>query len=208
MQETNEVQKLSGWCSERCRFLPALVAAALLSGCASAPPVDEAEDAVLAGRYADALALQQAGELAGAGRQFGALASDYPERVEPRISLALVHAAAGEDDQAEALLEAVVAEFPASAVAWNELGILRRRHGRLAEADEAYGRALEADPNYALAYRNRGILLDLYLGQPAEALAHYRHYLELAGSDDEVDAWITELELRVPAEDNEMVAER
>ena len=109
MQETNEVQTLSGWCSDRCRFLPALVTAALLSGCASAPPTDDTADAVLAGRYADALALQQAGELAGAGRQFGALASDYPERVEPRISLALVHAAAGYLSR-RAMRQAAVAE--------------------------------------------------------------------------------------------------
>jgi tetratricopeptide (TPR) repeat protein len=208
MRETNEVRKLSGWCSDRRRLLPALVTAAALSGCASPPPTAENADAVLAGRYADAVALQQAGELAGAGREFGAIASDYPDRAEPRISLALVYAAVGEDEEAEALLEGVVAEFPSNAVAWNELGILRRRHGRLAEADEAYGRALDADPDYALAHRNRGILLDLYLGRPAEALAHYRRCLELTGDDDEVHAWIAELELRVPADDTEMVAER
>jgi tetratricopeptide (TPR) repeat protein len=202
------VQKLSGWCFDRCRLLPALVTAAVLSGCASSPSTDVEADAVLADRYADALALQQAGELAGAGRQFGALATDYPDRVEPRISLALVYAAVGEHEQAEELLEAAVADFPDSAVAWNELGILRRRDGRLAEAEKAYGRALEADPDYALAHRNRGILLDLYLGRPAEALAHYRRYLELAGGDEEVHAWIAELELRVPTEDAEMVAER
>jgi tetratricopeptide (TPR) repeat protein len=180
---------------------------ALLGGCASAP-VEEEEGVVLAGRYADAVALQQSGELTGAERRFDAIATDYPERVEPRISLALVHAAAGDDATAEALLEQVVAEFPDSAVAWGELGILRRRAGRLAEADAAYRRALEADTDYPLAHRNRGILLDLYLGRPAEALAHYRRYLELAGRDEEVDAWIVELELRVPTENSERVAER
>ena len=105
------------------------------------------------------------------------------------------------------MLEEVVAKFPDSAVAWNELGILRRRAGHFPDADEAYLRALGADQNYALAHRNRGILMDLYMGQPAEALQHYRRYVEIAGADDEVDAWIAELELRVPAGDNELVAE-
>ncbi len=198
---------MSAWCSDPKRLAASLCFAALLGGCASAP-VEESEDTLLAGRYADAVALQQAGQLSGAEYRFDAIASDFPERVEPRISLALVQAAAGDDAAAEALLEEVVAEFPDSAVAWGELGILRRRAGRLAEADEAYSRALEADGDYALAHRNRGILLDLYLGRPAEALSHYRRYLELAGGDEEVDAWIVELELRVPDEDSEMMAER
>jgi predicted Zn-dependent protease len=206
MRATKEARTLSGWCSESLRALAALTLGAALAGCASAP-VDEATDSALVGRYADAVALQRAGELDGAGRRFDALTNDYPDRVEPRISLALVHRAAGEDAAAEALLEAVVAEFPDSAVAWSELGILRRRGGRLAAADEAYRRALAADPEYALAYRNRGILLDLYLDQPGEALAHYRRYVELTG-DAEVGRWVTELELRLPAADDARVAEQ
>ena len=198
---------LSALCSDRIRVLPVVLAAVTLSACATAPR-DDMADAVLAGRYADAVALQQAGELAGAERQFGAIADDYPARVEPRISLALVHAAAGEEAEAEALLEAVVAEFPDSAVAWSELGILRRRAGRLADADAAYRSALDADPDYPLAHRNRGILLDLYLGRPAEALDHYRRYLQINAEDEEVNRWVAELELRVPANENELVAER
>lgn len=199
---------LSTWFSERARGL--LVAggiAAAISGCASAPPAEDLEDTILAGRYADAVTLQEAGQLARAEQRFIAIAEDYPQRAEPRISLALLQSADDRDEDAERTLAAVVAEFPDSAVAWNELGILRRRAGRFADADEAYLRALGADQNYALAHRNRGILMDLYNGQPAEALRHYRRYVEIAGADDEVDAWIAELELRVPAGDNELVAE-
>ena len=196
------------WCSEKTLGLLLAGGMALaISGCASAPPADDVDDAVLAGRYADAVALQEAGYLAGAEQRFVAIAGDYPQRVEPRISLALLQSADGRYDEAERMLEEVVAKFPDSAVAWNELGILRRRAGHFPDADEAYLRALGADQNYALAHRNRGILMDLYMGQPAEALQHYRRYVEIAGADDEVDAWIAELELRVPAGDNELVAE-
>jgi tetratricopeptide (TPR) repeat protein len=196
------------WFSERARGLLIVGGIAVaVSGCASAPPAEDVDDILLAQRYADAVTLQEAGQLDRAEQRFVAIAEDYPLRIEPRISLALLQSADGRYEEAEDTLEAVVAASPDSAVAWNELGILRRRAGRFAEADEAYVRALDADQNYALAHRNRGILMDLYTGQPAEALRHYRRYVEIAGADDEVDAWIAELELRVPADDNELVAE-
>ena len=51
----------------------------------------------------------------------------------------------------------------------------------------AYDAALTLEPDYALAHRDIGILYDLYLQQPAQALTHYKRYLELAGDDPPID---------------------
>ena len=57
-----------------------------------------------------------------------------------------------------------------NAAAYNQLGIVYRKLGRFKEADEAYTRAVQIDPNYALAYLNLGVLCDLYLQDPQRAL--------------------------------------
>jgi tetratricopeptide (TPR) repeat protein len=72
----------------------------------------------------------------------------------------------------------------APAVAPTLAGIAHRRAGRFAEAREAYGAALALDPLYAPAHLNLAVLLDLYLGEAPEAMAHYRQYLALAAEPD------------------------
>ena len=48
----------------------------------------------------------------------------------------------------------VVAEHPDNHVAWNSLGAIEARRGRLASAREHYRRALALNPNYATARAN------------------------------------------------------
>ena len=60
--------------------------------------------------------------------------------------------------------------------AFNQLGIVYRKLGRFKEADDAYQRAVQIDPNYAIAYLNLGVLCDLYLQQPQRALEAYERY--------------------------------
>ncbi|MEE8308357.1 MAG: hypothetical protein V3R81_13905, partial [Gammaproteobacteria bacterium] len=49
----------------------------------------------------------------------------------------------------------------------------------------------------ALAHYNLGVLLDLYLKRPAEALPHYERYQTLAGEDERVTKWIIDLRRRL-----------
>ncbi len=177
----------------------AVIVLALVSGCASAPPSGKSgdDDPVLAGRYEQAVEARQDGQLDVAEHEFGELAGDYPDLAEPRINLALLYLDSGRPAEAEELLNNIVADHPDNAIAWNELGIVRRRGGQLQAADNAYLQAIEAKPEYSLAFRNRGVLLDLYLDRPDEALAHYERYLALAGPDEEVEAWVTELNFRL-----------
>ena len=60
----------------------------------------------------------------------------------------------------------------------------------------SYGRAIAANPAYAPAYRDRGVLLDLYLDEPAAALGDFERYRKLTGEDKPVAMWIAELQHR------------
>ena len=196
----------------RIRLLPVLCATsvAMSAGCAVTKPgaSPSQPDSVLAGRYEYAVEARQSGNLDVAEEAFDELADDYPSLAEPRINLAILYVDSARPDEAEALLDSIVSAHPANAVAWNELGILRRKRGQLAAADDAYLQAISAAPDYALAHRNRGVLLDLYLGQPKEALVHYQRYLELSGSDEEVEGWVTEMSYRLGVEVAQQVTER
>jgi len=98
--------------------------------------------------------------------------------------------------QAEESLKRATTLDPANAAAWSELGVTLRREGKFAEARAAYEHSLAADANYAPAYRNLGVLLDLYLGDPAAALPEMERYKALTAEDKPVSSWIAELRAR------------
>ncbi|MGH3431065.1 MAG: hypothetical protein ACRDQZ_26425, partial [Mycobacteriales bacterium] len=52
---------------------------------------------------------------------------------------------------------------------------------------------------YAAAHRDLGVLLDLYLDDPAAALPEFERYKALSGEDKPVSAWIAELRTRTGA---------
>ena len=80
-------------------------------------------------------------------------------------------------------------------MAWNWLGSLYRENGDYRRAEQAYRQALGVQPDYAAAHLNIGILYDVYLKRPQDALLQYREYLRSAGKEDLlVSAWIRELE--------------
>ncbi|MGH8481134.1 MAG: tetratricopeptide repeat protein, partial [Nevskiaceae bacterium] len=79
-------------------------------------------------------------------------------------------------------------------------GVLAREAGDFAQAERSYRAALDADPAHAPALLNLAFLYDLYLKQPADALAAYRRYEALTGSKDaRIAVWIGELEASLGA---------
>jgi hypothetical protein len=73
-----------------------------------------------------------------------------------------------------------------------------RRLGHFAESRAAYQRAIASDAGFAAPQRNLGVLLDLYLGDPAAALPHYETYQQLtSGVDPDVGPWLVELRTRL-----------
>jgi tetratricopeptide (TPR) repeat protein len=118
------------------------------------------------------------------------------------LGQALTAAATGNWEQAEGDFSRSL-EAGGGAAALTGLGLVYRNTGRFELAEEAYRSALAADPVYAPALLNLGILLDLYLQQPASALEQYQNYqASLAEPDPKVANWIRDVARRagVPLE--------
>ncbi len=121
-----------------------------------------------------------------------------PPELVPQFAAARVSLDAGRTEEAQQVLEAALALDPTNAGGLNRLGVAERRLGHFAQARAAYERAIAADPVYAEPERNLAVLLDLYMGDPAQALEHYVRYQSLAGEvDTEVAAWLVELRTRL-----------
>lgn len=136
------------------------------------------------------------------------LAAQRPDLPGPRVNLAIVLRASGDESAALALLRTLIDQHPGFAPAHHQLALMLREDGRFAAADEAYEQALAADPDYALAHFNRAVLNDLYLARPAVALAHFQRYRDITnGQGADVSRWIVELQRRVDAEASTRVAD-
>ena len=73
----------------------------------------------------------------------------------------------------------------------------------------AYEQAIDADPAYAPAQLNLGVLYDLYLWDAARALEHYDRYLALTtDNDDKVKRWVAELRRRTAPKAQPSLASR
>jgi len=176
----------------------------LFSGCSSTPTsrVDnsgqksEAAPA-MPGNYDKALVLMQSGDYQSALPVLLDFIDKNPELAGPYINLGIAYQHTDQDEAAMEALKKAVELNPATAAAHHQLGILYRQQGDFASALSAYDKALKLDAGYALVHRNIGILYDLYLGQPALALEHYKTYQQLAAEPDpSVNRWLVDLERR------------
>jgi len=121
-----------------------------------------------------------------------------PPEVVLQFAAARESLEAERNEEARELLLAALQLDPTNPAGLNRLGIAERRLGRFAEARAAYERAIAADPAYDEPERNLAVLLDLYLGEPAQALAHYERFQSLSGDvDPQVAAWLVELRTRL-----------
>lgn len=85
----------------------------------------------------------------------------------------------------ETLWQDTLRKHPASALALGNLGLLRMRDGRLAEARDYLERALQADPALHEAHANLGVVARRR-GDLAGALAHYRRALAIRPGEVDV----------------------
>jgi len=180
-------------------LLACVASLVLLGGCSSpgSRHGDSAQAQTLPVDYEKALVLMRSGDYGAAIPVLQDFSARNPELAGPYINLGIAYRQMGDADAALAALDKAVELNPGNAAAFLQRGILYREKGDFQAALGAYDQALTLQPDYALAHRNIGILYDLYLQQPAQALTHYKRYLELQGNDDKtVSGWVIDLERR------------
>jgi Flp pilus assembly protein TadD len=156
--------------------------------------------------YDQGLSYLEQGQPENAQRIFESLAQSNPDRMEIHNMLGVVYRRRGMLDKAiaeymkaialsESLASTASGRTVSAEVNYN-LAIAHREHGDFRKAEEAYLRSIKLNPNFAAAYYNLGVLYDLYLNQPSDAVRCYREYERLAGQNQTVDVWIADLEHR------------
>ena len=130
------------------------------------------------------------GRAGAAEREYGRVLRDRPDDYGTLMDMGLLKLGQGDAAAAAGYFEKAAAVSAASPEAWNDLGLARRARGDFAGAREAYEKALAVRPGYAPALKNLGILVEKYLGRPAEAMPIYAAYLEARPGDEEVQRWL------------------
>ena len=162
------------------------------------PPAPPAVPLPIATRFQEAVVAAEQSNSPRAVSEFTALKDAAPTLAGPPLNLGIVEARQAHWAEAEAALSEAAKRNPNSAIAQAELGAVYRQLGRFQDAEHAYERALELDSDMPRTHRNFGVLLDLYLQKPADALRQYESSLALAGGEDkQMSAWIAELKQRL-----------
>jgi tetratricopeptide (TPR) repeat protein len=143
-----------------------------------------------------AIELANSGHNVDAELEFKQFALRYPGYPASLIDLAMLQRKDGQLSDSEAALLIATKQDLTNPVAWAELGLTLRQEGKFPEAKAAYEQALAADDHYAPAHRDLGVLLDLYLDQPAAALPEFERYRVLTSADKPITTWIAELRQR------------
>ncbi|HEX4674122.1 MAG TPA: tetratricopeptide repeat protein [Steroidobacteraceae bacterium] len=143
-----------------------------------------------------AVGLMRSGNNTEAELEFKQVALQFPQLAAPYVNLGILYRKTGRLDLSEDSLKTAVEHNDGSAVAWTELGATQRLRGEFPNAAASYEKAISADPNFAPAYRNLGVVSDLYLGDPERALTAFERYKELTGEEKPVSGWIAELRAR------------
>lgn len=143
-----------------------------------------------------AVGMMRSGNATEAELEFKQISISYPQLSAPYVNLGILFRKSGRLDQSEDALKAAVERGGSSAVAWTELGVTQRLRGEFQDAAASYEKAIAADPNYAAAYRNLGVVSDLYLADPERALSAFERYKEITREDKPVSGWIAELRQR------------
>lgn len=155
-------------------------------------PVDKGDPDA---RFKAALDLMKQGQTQDAETALTDLIKDFPQYSGPLTELGMIYVKSKRMDLAAAAFAQAVANNSQNAVAYNWQGILYREANDWSRAEQAYKRALSIDSSYANAHLNLGILYDVYLKRPDDALDQYKEYQRLGGADDlRVLVWVADLE--------------
>jgi tetratricopeptide (TPR) repeat protein len=146
--------------------------------------------------FTRALTLMRGGDPTQAILEMQVLTQSYPDLSGPYANLGILHRNANQLAEAEAAFAKATERASWDAQTWTEYGLTLRQAGKFAEARAAYEKAIDANPSYAPAHRNLGVLLDLFLEDPVAAQAELETYKTLTGEDKPVSGWLAELRSR------------
>jgi tetratricopeptide (TPR) repeat protein len=168
-------------------------------GTAPASAVDPAAAVELTqptARLVAAVSQANAGQLPEAEVEFRRLMEATAQLGGAAYNLGVLLAGQGRHEEAEAALREAVRRAPRSALPLTELGYVQRQRGRFAEAVASYEQALQAAPEYAPAWRNLGVVRDIYLGDPAGAIEPFERYKAITGEERPLASWIADVKQR------------
>ena len=174
----------------------AVTAASAAPAPAAASPAAPPPPARATADFARAVALVKAGKDDEAELEFQQIAAGYPAYPGALVNLGILYRKHGDLAKSDQSLHAAVQRDPNDATGWCELGVTLRLEGKFHDAVDAYNQAISVSPDFAPAYRNLAIVLDLYLGDTAAALTAMEHYQALAADDKAVIGWIADLKQR------------
>jgi len=166
------------------------------AGTAGAPVVPVEVTARGKADFDRAVGLMRSGNNTEAELELKQVALQFPQLSTPYVNLGILYRKTGRLDQSEAALKTATERNDGSAIAWTELGATQRLRGEFPAAAASYEKAIADDPTFAPAYRNLGVVTDLYLGDPERALTAFEKYKELTGEEKPVSGWIAELRVR------------
>jgi adenylate cyclase len=159
------------------------------------PPVNpDAQDMIMRG-WALYQRTQAATSRDAAKREFERALTIDPNSYEAKLGVAavlvvdLANGTSGEpaadEAQAEALLSELLGRDPNRAQLHDTIALLRRFQNRLPESRIEWQRAIELDPNDAIAYGQLGVTL-IYLGDPAAAIPLEEKRIRLNPNDPNI----------------------
>jgi Flp pilus assembly protein TadD len=169
---------------------------ALSSAPAAAAPAAPPPPARASADFTRAVALAKAGKDDEAELEFQQIAAGYPAYPGALVNLGILYRKHGDLAKSDQALHTAVQRDANDAEGWSELGVTLRQEGKFHDAVDAYNQAIGVSPDFAPAYRNLAIVLDLYLGDTAAALTAMQHYKDLAPDDKAVTGWVADLKQR------------
>lgn len=141
-----------------------------------------------------AVTAKAAGDLVIAKQQLEQLSIANPKLSVIQVYLGDIALAEGSINLAKHYYKQAIVINADNYFALNRLAKLHRKDGDFDLAEDNYRLALTSWQNFAPAHLNLGILLDLYMGEKAEALAHYKKYQTLTDSKSrQVNGWIADI---------------
>lgn len=178
---------------------PASPAAKPLPGAATGTPAKPVPKPIDKGdpdaRFKAALELMKQNQPQDAEAALTELVKDFPQFSGPLTDLGILYAKSKRPDLAASAFAKAINNNPQNAVALNWQGMLYREARDYGHAEQSYKKALAISPDDAAVHLNLGILYDVYLKRPADALPQYREYQRLGGADDlRVLVWVADIE--------------